>query len=211
MARVLFAAIALNLIAVSHASAAPIYWTGNGNHYDFVLAPNINWVVARDAAAGTSFLGAPGHLVTVTSPAENAFITANLNNGLPTQLAWIGGFEPSDDGIWRWAVGPEAGVQFSLFATPTPPFNFANWGGIEPNDRFDGEDYAGLNIGQSFAGIAPGQWGDGVQSPSGDDHIVGYLVEFETSAIPEPSTLIIWSLLGVLGVTVGWWRRRRAA
>jgi len=29
--------------------------------------------------------------------------------------------------------------------------------------------------------------------------------------VPEPSTFIIWSLLGALGVTVGWWRRRRAA
>ncbi len=27
--------------------------------------------------------------------------------------------------------------------------------------------------------------------------------------IPEPSTLVIWSLLGALGITVGWWRRRR--
>lgn len=31
------------------------------------------------------------------------------------------------------------------------------------------------------------------------------------SPIPEPSTLIIWSLLGGLGFTVGWRRRRRAA
>jgi mannitol-specific phosphotransferase system IIBC component len=29
--------------------------------------------------------------------------------------------------------------------------------------------------------------------------------------IPEPSTFIIWSLLGALGITVGWWRRRRSA
>ena len=29
--------------------------------------------------------------------------------------------------------------------------------------------------------------------------------------IPEPSTLIIWSLLGGLAVTVGWWRKRKAA
>ncbi len=27
--------------------------------------------------------------------------------------------------------------------------------------------------------------------------------------VPEPSTLIIWSLLGALGITVGWWRKRR--
>ena len=30
-------------------------------------------------------------------------------------------------------------------------------------------------------------------------------------AIPEPSTLIIWSLLGTLGIGLGWWRRKRAA
>ncbi len=29
--------------------------------------------------------------------------------------------------------------------------------------------------------------------------------------IPEPSTLVIWSLLGLLGITVGWYRRRKAA
>ena len=32
-----------------------------------------------------------------------------------------------------------------------------------------------------------------------------------TGVIPEPSTLIIWSLLGTLGIAVGWRRRRRAA
>jgi hypothetical protein len=31
-----------------------------------------------------------------------------------------------------------------------------------------------------------------------------------TPAVPEPTTLIIWSLLGTLGVTIGWWRRRKA-
>jgi hypothetical protein len=29
--------------------------------------------------------------------------------------------------------------------------------------------------------------------------------------IPEPSTLIIWSLLGALGISAAWWRQRRAA
>jgi hypothetical protein len=29
--------------------------------------------------------------------------------------------------------------------------------------------------------------------------------------IPEPSTLIVWSLLGASGVGIGWWRRRRKA
>lgn len=34
---------------------------------------------------------------------------------------------------------------------------------------------------------------------------------FSEGAVPEPSTLIIWSLLGGLGLGVGWWRRKRAA
>ena len=29
--------------------------------------------------------------------------------------------------------------------------------------------------------------------------------------IPEPSTLVIWSLLAAIGITVGWYRKRRAA
>ena len=29
------------------------------------------------------------------------------------------------------------------------------------------------------------------------------------AVIPEPSTFVIWSLLATLGITVGWWRRRR--
>jgi hypothetical protein len=33
----------------------------------------------------------------------------------------------------------------------------------------------------------------------------------EVGVIPEPSTLIVWSLLGALGIGLAWWRRRRAA
>jgi hypothetical protein len=29
--------------------------------------------------------------------------------------------------------------------------------------------------------------------------------------VPEPSTLIIWSLLGASGIGIGWWRRKRGA
>jgi hypothetical protein len=60
--------------------------------------------------------------------------------------------------VWQWVVGPEAGIQFSNFATPTVPFNYANWGGIEPNNNLPGEDFAIFNIGTAFANglIAPG-------------------------------------------------------
>ena len=31
------------------------------------------------------------------------------------------------------------------------------------------------------------------------------------SPVPEPCTLIVWSLLGASGVGIGWWRRKRKA
>ncbi|MBU4271847.1 MAG: hypothetical protein KKE86_12215 [Planctomycetes bacterium] len=36
-------------------------------------------------------------------------------------------------------------------------------------------------------------------------------VQIYAGAIPEPATLIVWSLLAGLGITIGYWRRRRAA
>ena len=31
----------------------------------------------------------------------------------------------------------------------------------------------------------------------------------KVSSTPEPSTLVVWSLLGAVAITVGWWRRKR--
>jgi hypothetical protein len=55
-----------------------------------------------------------------------------------------------------------------------------------------------------YSGLFPGIDGyprDGFTTAGGN---------FTYSAIPEPSTLVIWSLLGTLGITVGWWRRKRS-
>jgi len=44
-----------------------------------------------------------------------------------------------------------------------------------------------------------------------DNFSLNVVTASDPSTIPEPSTLIIWSLLGVCGMGVGWWRRKRAA
>ena len=33
----------------------------------------------------------------------------------------------------------------------------------------------------------------------------------DLGSVPEPATIIVWSLLGSLAIAVGWWRRKRAA
>ena len=38
---------------------------------------------------------------------------------------------------------------------------------------------------------------------------VSYLDNVSIAFIPEPTTLLIWSLLAILGLTLGWRRRKR--
>ncbi|MHB1034563.1 MAG: hypothetical protein ACYC35_25675 [Pirellulales bacterium] len=36
-------------------------------------------------------------------------------------------------------------------------------------------------------------------------------VQVDGEMVPEPTTLVIWSVLGTLGIALGWWRKRRVA
>jgi hypothetical protein len=136
---------------------------------------NNSWFSASAAAASSTYNGVQGHLATVTSQAENTFLLG-LSPGFQTFTgAWLGGKSPEG-----WLQGPEIGQGFT----------YTNWGGIEPNNS----GYAYMNIGASAGGIGSGQWADdsGVQGfpdPT-NDPVVGYFVEFENAAVPEPATLI---------------------
>lgn len=209
------AAFVLNVLLVSPVCGA-IQFPDNGNHYDLVFTgAQLNWIEARDAAAGMQFMGASGHLVTITSAAENAFLLANFQTTGAPRLAYIGASDANAEGVWRWEVGPEAGIQFwsgGPGGRTTPPFNYANWSTNawpEPNDAAGDEDYAWLNYGDQFAQVPPaGQWGD-VNLLSGNQVVWGYFVEYE--AIPEPASIVVWSLLVCVGLTVASRRQRKAA
>jgi hypothetical protein len=155
----------------------PVLWTGNCHYYQFIPGTP-TWPEARAAALARTYLGVPGHLVSITSAAENAFLISTFNTGQPSQGAWIGGYEPADDGVWRWADGPEAGVQFSYLASPTAPFNYANWGGVEPNNPPPNQNFTWMNIGAPFRGLGSAEWANSVSSPSPSDPVVGYIVEY---------------------------------
>lgn len=170
------------------------------NIYEFVQVAdpftdgNNSWFTAETAAENMAFNGVNGHLATVTSQAENDFLLTLLPveplsgfNG-----AWLGGKFPEG-----WLVGPEAGSTFT----------YSNWNPPEPNN--DGYLYMSIGTG----GYPMGKWVDdsGVQGfpdPT-NDPVVGYFVEFENAAVPEPNGVISVAL-GALVIGIGFVRRVRS-
>ncbi len=182
-------AVVAAMLAAGTASAQTQWTTesgGNGHYYLFVPEP-VTAQVAFAAAAVTEFNGMQGYLATITSAAENSFVSGSIPDGA---LAWLGG---SDAGAaanaWTWRVGPEAGQAFT----------FTSWGPNEPNNCCGGEDYLHTNW-QSV-----GAWNDH-GGPSNIGQLNGYVVEFSAAPVPEPASYALM-LAGL--ATVGAWATRR--
>jgi hypothetical protein len=71
-------------------------------------------------AERTSYLGVPGHLVTITSAAEDEFVF----NLYGYHVIWIGATDLLVPGKFAWVAGPEKGTVFS----------YTNWAKGEPNN-----------------------------------------------------------------------------
>ncbi|ERT07040.1 hemolysin-type calcium-binding repeat family protein [Lyngbya aestuarii BL J] len=149
----------------------------NGHFYEFVTDPGISWTDARDAAEARSYFGLKGYLTTVTSSAENDFISGKLAGE-----GWMGSSDATTEGDWRWVTGPEAGTQFwSGVSTGSPVGGeYNNWATSEPNDFPDagGEDYGHF--------LNDGKWND---YPLSLSNIEGYVVEY--GGMPDDPTLQI--------------------
>lgn len=198
------------------AHAELVQWSGNGHWYEAVYVSEvpqgggIGWYCAKQKAEE---LG--GHLVTITSAEENAFVYGlvdpaanaenlkfwwpeNPNNGSTNWLGpWLGGYQPLPDLYsrptenWHWVTGET--------------FDYANWGRLpgfndQPDDNLAGslrhEDAL------QFYYKTP-KWNDFASNQKNN----GYIVEFE-SAVPEPSTFVALTGLGLFGA-IGIWRCRR--
>ncbi len=111
---------------------------------------------------------------------------------------------PSDPSPFGYARGVNNRGQVVGVVTDNP-FVWDNVAGMQNlNDLLD-ESGDGWVLTHAYDINDRGQIVGFGANPEGLTH--GFLL----TVIPEPSTLIIWSLLGALALTVGWWRRRRAA
>jgi hypothetical protein len=144
----------------------------NGHYYRFEFNA-VTWEQANNVAMQSLFAGIDGHLATITSADEQAFIDSTF---FLFEKVWLGGFQPPSshepDGNWRWVTGE--------------PFVYTHWPLGEPNNRDDNE-----NLLEMFPG---GYWNDVgatevFSAPSGQLTKRSYIIEF---SVPEP--------LGVLNI-----------
>ena len=149
--------LALAAALPSAAQAAPSYYAGTNNYYEFVQG-TFSWTYALHLAGQMSFEGRQGHLVTITSAGEDAFVRS-LYDG----FAWGAASDAGDEGNFTWRAGPETGQALTYSA----------WNIGEPNNAWGDEHY--LNI-TSHDG-----WND-VSNGYG----LSFVVEYETAAVPEP-------------------------
>jgi hypothetical protein len=140
-----------------------VYDPTSGHYYERVDLPGLSWDRARTAAEARIYQGLSGHLVTITSPRENAIVFS-----LGDIVAYhFGGYQERSapdyhepDRGWKWVTGE--------------PWDYAAWSPGEPNDGPGyGEEY--------LVGWHGNGWNDG-----GGKSERGYVVEYEPARNQPP-------------------------
>ena len=147
-----------------------------------------------DAEAEAVSLG--GHLVTINDASEQNWLFDTFSRqpeyghtyqGQPGDYSiHIGFTDRETEGQWQWISGE--------------PVDYTNWNGGEPNN-VDDEDYAHMMDGWEYGNHWADEDADHIQTDGNYLYAIA-----EVAPVPEPSTFIIWSLLGI---TCYWKRRSR--
>lgn len=135
----------------------------DGRDYALIEPGIITW---HDAKAACEDMG--GHLCTITSPAEQAFIESLISTGTAENY-WLGATDEVTEGDWKWITDE--------------PWNYEHWGENQPSNtvRYNryGEDYLGLTtVDSKWAAV--NDWND--YRPD-DDIVNGYICEWENEDI----------------------------
>ena len=205
--KVVTSLLCVSFLVAAPVGAAPVLFGDNA--YEFIPGA-FSFDQANTAAQGLAFNGVNGHLVTITSAAENAFVSSLI--ATIEHSVWIGATDRDVEGAWRWVTG-EQFWQGGSAGTPGPTVFYANWGLGQPDDFGSGQDVATIFGGSVANPALVGFWDDGGSGTGAGGSIFqrdGYIVEFDAAAVPEPATLFL--LTGGLGA-VGFrgLKRKRAS
>lgn len=118
------------------------------NHYYMISPSTQNWPTSKTNAENLSLFGLQGYLATITSSAENSFISVLVGNN-----SWLGGSDDysyinsavgynlyanqaASEGKFYWVTGPEKGTQLTSINGNSGwlPSTYSNWYNGEPNN-----------------------------------------------------------------------------
>lgn len=174
--KTILGALALSFVCMN-SWATPVLDSANGHYYDVVADLDVPWLTAEQQALTLTYNGLEGHLVTITSGAEDTFV-GNLvqSYSLPGGgEVWAGGYQNPSTEVnpqagWTWVNGEGT---FPGVSSASP---YANWNGGEPNDAYGpaSEQYLGLNLGSI----------GGFNDEGNLSLISGYVIEYDPNTIP---------------------------
>lgn len=88
-----------------------ITWDYQNHHYEF-FDVKATYKDANEFALSRQYNDLTGYPLTLTSAEEEATVVKHLSNENEPRDIWLGAEDQAEEGIWKWTVGPEAGVKF---------------------------------------------------------------------------------------------------
>jgi len=153
----------------------------NGHYYEFITDNNIKWTDAKSTAENSTYNGASGYLVTITSQSENDFVNGILPD---SSRAWIGLTDKGREGQYKWVTGE--------------PYSYSNWASGQPSG--DNEDYVEMYGWND-------KWNDNINWNSYES-VTGYVVEYDDVFVHNPANGNYYKLVTDPGIT---WTDAKAA
>ena len=133
--RMIIALVLVLVFLCAGTSYAQIYFPLGMCRYNGHVYAVYNPMTWTEADAYCRKIG--GHMLTINSAEENAFITDNILNDIG-HAAMLGYSDAAEEGKWMWVNGTSG--------------SYTNWAENEPNNEFE-EDYALISL--------DGKWNDG--------------------------------------------------
>jgi hypothetical protein len=161
----------------------------NGHYYELVRTDGVTWKQAVELAAKSTYRGMQGYLTTITSEAENEFLSLNFGQ---VESVWAGATDEEVEGVWTWICGPEAGTVVYIVGAPVEAYH--NWRrdnfSIEPNNTGDKEHYLVWNWSMGLPdGTGAGHWNDDSLEQTMSWTIIEYSPQDEGPLLPNAAVL----------------------